>query len=130
MSHPERAITDGHANDTWVGTVRCAVRARKAGATIPAALPPGTSQRDVPATDGRAQALEREANIIADLPRIQRRKAQGQRLNAKGIALHTVSAFSLSRTSPARQQRGAHHTIKKCHQTLWAGGKLSPPAAL
>jgi len=20
--------------------------------------------------------------------------------------------------------------IKKCHQTLWAGGKLSPPAAL
>ena len=70
MSYLERAITDGHANDTWVGTVRCAVRARKAGATIPTALPPGTSQRDVPATDCRAQALEREANIIADLPRI------------------------------------------------------------
>lgn len=30
-----------------VGTPRCGVRARKAGA-IPAALPPGTSQRDVP----------------------------------------------------------------------------------
>jgi hypothetical protein len=83
---------------TSVGTVRRAVRARKAGAMIPAALPPGTSQRDVPTTDGRAQALEREANIIADLPRIygkERRKAQGQTLNAKMNFVRTVSAFSL-----------------------------------
>jgi hypothetical protein len=84
--------------NTSVGTVRRAVRARKAGAIIPAALPPGTSQRDVPTTDGRAQALEREANIIADLPRIygkERRKAQGQTLNAKMNFVRTVSAFSL-----------------------------------
>src|SRR5207249_2937003 len=33
---------------SWVGTARCAVRARKAGARIPAALPPGTPQRGVP----------------------------------------------------------------------------------
>jgi hypothetical protein len=54
-----RAVLDARAQFMEVGTARCAVRARNAGATlkkggalgqfIPAALPPGTSQRDVPA---------------------------------------------------------------------------------
>lgn len=57
-----------------VGTARCAVRTRKAGAksaancyeaTIPAALPPGTPQRGVPANEkahggNRGLAIERQ----------------------------------------------------------------------
>jgi len=82
--------------------------------------------------------LEREANIIADLPRIygkERRKAQGQTLNAKMNSTRTVSAFSLQPLafpSPVQpvSKEALIGAIKKCHQTLWAGGKLSPLAAL
>jgi hypothetical protein len=67
---------------------------------------------------------EREANIIADLPRQygkpeagqKRTKAKGQTLNAKMNSTQSVSAFSLSQPRPARQPGGAHHAIKQCHQ--------------
>jgi hypothetical protein len=47
----------------------------------------------------------------------------------------TVSAFSLQPSAfPAQVQPVSKEAligaIKKCHQTLWAGGKLSPPATL
>ena len=128
MSHLERAIADGHANGTWVGTVRCAVR--RPHFPIPGGqgfssfrwqkteeAPAGTSHRDVPATDGRAQALEREANIIADLPR-QYGKPEEYRFY-KGDPNNDIQPVSKEALVGA---------IKKCHQTLWVGGKLIPSA--
>jgi hypothetical protein len=66
---------------------------------------------------GRAQALEREANIIADLPRIYG-KPEEYRFY-KGDPNNDIQPVSKEALIGA---------IKKCHQTLWAGGKLSPPA--
>jgi type I restriction enzyme M protein len=100
--------------------------------------------------------LEREANIIADLPRQygkpeadqKQTKAKGQTLNAKMNSTRTVSAFSLQPSAmfyhsafnlqhsafPSSVQPVSKEAligaIKKCHQTLWAGGKLSLPVAL
>ncbi len=61
--------------------------------------------------------LEREANIIADLPR-QYGKPEEWRFH-KGTKddIQPVSKETLIAT------------IKKCHQTLWGGGRLSPPMA-
>ena len=62
--------------------------------------------------------LEREANIIADVPRRYGKpedfrfyKGDADRDIAKGDKESLIAA------------------LKKCHQTLWGGGKLSPPAA-
>jgi len=63
--------------------------------------------------------LEREANIIADLPR-QYGKPEEYRFY-KGDPNNDIQPVS---------KEGLIGAIKKCHQTLWAGGKLSPPAAL
>ncbi len=63
--------------------------------------------------------LEREANIIADLPR-QYGKPEEYRFY-KGDPNNDIQPVSKEALIAA---------IKKCHQTLWAGGKLSPPAAL
>ena len=62
--------------------------------------------------------LEREANIIADLPR-QYGKPEEYRFY-KGDPNNDIQPVSKEALIGA---------IKKCHQTLWAGGKLSPPAA-
>jgi type I restriction enzyme M protein len=63
--------------------------------------------------------LEREANIIANLPRIYG-KPEEYRFY-KGDPNNDIQPVSKEALIGA---------IKKCHQTLWAGGKLSPPAAL
>jgi type I restriction enzyme M protein len=63
--------------------------------------------------------LEREANIIADLPR-QYGKPEEYRFY-KGDPNNDIQPVSKESLIGA---------IKKCHQTLWAGGKLSPLAAL
>ena len=63
--------------------------------------------------------LEREANIIADLPR-QYGKPEEYRFY-KGDPNNDISPVSKEALIGA---------IKKCHQTLWAGGKLSPPALI
>jgi len=61
--------------------------------------------------------LEREANIIADLP-IQYGKPEEFKFHKSGpLDLQPVNKEELITV------------IKKCHQTLWGGGKLSPPAA-
>ena len=57
---------------TLVGTARCAVRARKAGATIPAALPPGTAQRAVPAGQIRTLLKISLAALLVLLPVVAR----------------------------------------------------------
>lgn len=61
--------------------------------------------------------LEREANIIADLP-IQYGKPEEFKFTKGGhLDLQPINKEELITV------------IKKCHQTLWGGGKLSPPAA-
>lgn len=62
-------------------------------------------------------ALEREQNIIADLP-IQYGKPEEFKYT-KGGDLDI---------KPVRREE-LIAAIKKCHQTLWGGGRLSPPAA-
>ena len=61
--------------------------------------------------------LEREANIVADLPR-QYGKPEEFRFR-KGTQ---------DDISPVNKEV-LISTIKKCHQTLWGGGRLSPPEA-
>ena len=65
----------------------------------------------------RYGVLEREANIVADLPR-QYGKPEEFRFR-KGTQ-DDISAVN---------KKMLIATIKKCHQTLWGGGKLSPPEA-
>lgn len=65
----------------------------------------------------RYGVLEREANIVADLPR-QYGKPEEFKFHKGGpLDIEPVSRESLIAA------------IEKCHQTLWGGGKLSPPAA-
>ena len=61
--------------------------------------------------------LEREANIVADLPKQYGKPEEWRfRKNTKDD-IQPVSKESLIAT------------IKKCHDTLWGGGRLSPPLA-
>lgn len=62
--------------------------------------------------------LEREANIIADLPEEYGRPQEFK--YRKGVAGHDIVPVSKEELISA---------IRKCHQTLWGGGRLSPPAA-
>jgi len=61
--------------------------------------------------------LEREANIIADLPVQYGKPEEFKYLKGGPLDIQPVSKEDLITA------------IKKCHQTLWGGGKLSPPAA-
>ncbi len=66
---------------------------------------------------GKYGVLEREENIIADLP-IQYGKPEEFKYHKGGpLDIKEVSKDELIAA------------IKKCHQTLWGGGRLSPPAA-
>lgn len=64
--------------------------------------------------------LEREANIIADLPRAYGKPEEW--VFRKGGGNGSSDLRIVNREELIR-------TIDKCHQTLWGGGKLSPPAA-
>jgi type I restriction enzyme M protein len=61
--------------------------------------------------------LEREANIIADLPRQYGKPEEWRFRKGTQDDIQPVSKETLIAT------------IKKCHQTLWGGGRLSPPMA-
>jgi type I restriction enzyme M protein len=61
--------------------------------------------------------LEREANIIADVPRQYGRPEEWRFRKGTADDIQPVSKEALIAT------------IKKCHQTLWGGGRLSPPTA-
>ena len=64
-------------------------------------------------------ALEREANIIADLP-AQYGKPEEFKYYYKAAPKPDLTAVS---------REALIQTIRKCHQTLWGGGRLSPPTA-
>jgi type I restriction enzyme M protein len=63
-------------------------------------------------------AFEREKNIIADMPRAYG-KPQDYRFY-KGDPKNDIAPVSRDELMSA---------IKKCHNTLWGGGRLSPPTA-
>lgn len=61
--------------------------------------------------------LEREANIVADLPRQYGKPEEWRFFKGTKDDIQPVSKETLIAT------------IRKCHQTLWGGGRLSPPMA-
>lgn len=76
----------------------------------------GTTRRFLDFSD-RYGAMEREHNIVADLP-IQYGKPEEFKYTKGGpLDIEPVKREELIAA------------IKKCHQTLWGGGRLSPPAA-
>jgi type I restriction enzyme M protein len=76
----------------------------------------GTTRRAFDFT-GKYGSLERETNIIADLP-IRYGKPEEYKYHKGGsLDIQTVNKETLIRA------------IQKCHQTLWGGGRLSPPTA-
>jgi len=78
----------------------------------------GLTRRAFDFTGDYADAtLEREKNIIADLPR-QYGKPEEYKYHKNG----TLDIQPISREDLIK-------TIEKSHQTLWGGGKLSPPQA-
>lgn len=100
-----QAIEQGVGNATWV----------KLRAEYVVIIAGGT--RRVLDVSDKFGVLEREQNILADLPRAygkpqEFRFYKGTENDIKPIAREDLIT-----------------AIKKCHQTLWGGGRLSPPTA-
>ena len=100
-----QAIEQGVGNATWV----------KLRADYVVIIAGGT--RRVLDVSDKYGAFEREQNILADLPRAygkpqEFRFYKGTENDIKPVAREDLIA-----------------AIKKCHQTLWGGGRLSPPTA-
>lgn len=107
-----QAIEQGVGNATWV-------KLRADYAVIIA----GGTRRVLDVSD-KFGALEREQNIVADLPKAYG-KPQDFRfykggVNSKGEKVSDIAPIERNELISA---------IKKCHQTLWGGGRLSPPTA-
>lgn len=66
---------------------------------------------------GKYGALEREKNIIADLPVRYGKPEEYKYHKGSALDIQPVNKEVLIKA------------IQKCHQTLWGGGKLSPPTA-
>jgi type I restriction enzyme M protein len=74
-------------------------------------------------------ALEREKNIVADLPR-QYGKPLEYKFYKGGVRFEAVNRTQVEAPDIEPVSREELITaIRKCHQTLWGGGRLSPPAA-
>lgn len=100
-----QAIEQGVGNASWV----------KLRADYVVIIAGGT--RRVLDVSDKFGALEREQNILADLPRAygkpqEFRFYRGTENDIKPVVREDLIA-----------------AIKKCHQTLWGGGRLSPPTA-
>ncbi len=107
-----QAIEQGVGNATWV-KLRAEYVVIVAGAT-----------RRVLDVSDKFGALEREKNIIADLPKAYG-KPQEFRFYKGGV---NEEGEEVSDISPVARE-DLITAIKKCHQTLWGGGRLSPPTA-
>ncbi len=66
---------------------------------------------------GKYGALEREQNIIADIPLKYGKPEEFKYFNKGALDIRAVSKEELI------------SAIKKCHQSLWEGGKRTPPEA-
>lgn len=100
-----QAVEQAFGNGTWA-KVRADYVMVVAGAT----------RRAFDFTD-KYGALEREENIIADLPRSYGKPEEYKYHKGGPLDIAPVDKETLIAA------------IKKCHQTLWGGGRLSPPAA-
>ena len=100
-----QAIEQGVGNATWV-------KLRAKYVVIVA----GSTRRVLDVSDNFG-ALEREQNILADLPK---RYGQPQEFRFYKGTNNDIKPISREELISA---------IKKCHQTLWGGGRLSPPTA-
>lgn len=100
-----QAIEQGVGNATWV----------KLRADYVVIIAGGT-RRVLDVTD-QYGVLEREQNILADLPHAYGEPQEFRFYKGTDTDIKPVSRENLIAT------------IKKCHQTLWGGGRLSPPTA-
>jgi type I restriction enzyme M protein len=80
----------------------------------------GATRRFLDCDDRKFGALERDKNVIADLPLNYGKPPEYK--YRKGVS----NEWQDIRPVNKGELIGA---IKKCHQTLWGGGRLSPPAA-
>lgn len=107
-----QAIEQGVGNATWV-------KLRAEYAVIIA----GSTRRVLDVSDNFG-TFEREKNIIADLPKAYGKPQEFRfykgAVNADGDPAADIAPVS---------REDLITTIKKCHQTLWGGGRLSPPTA-
>lgn len=100
-----QAIEQGVGNATWV----------KLRAEFVVIIAGGT--RRVLDVSDKFGALEREKNILADLPRAYGKPQEYRFYKGTDNDIKEVEREELITA------------IKKCHQTLWGGGRLSPPNA-
>lgn len=100
-----QAIEQGVGNASWV-------KLRAEYVVIIA----GKTRRVLDVSD-RFGALEREKNILADLPRAYGKPQEFRFYKGTENDIRPVASQDLIAA------------IRKCHQTLWGGGRLSPPAA-
>ena len=100
-----QAIEQGVGNATWVKL--------RADYVVTVA---GTTRRILDVSD-KYGAFEREKNIVADLPKTYGKPMEYRFYKGTENDIQPVSREKLITT------------IKKCHQTLWGGGRLSPPTA-
>ena len=100
-----QAIEQGVGNATWV-------KLRAEYVVIVA----GVTRRVLDVSD-KYGSFEREKNIIADLPKAYGKPQEFRFYKGTDNDIHPVTREELI------------VAIKKCHNTLWGGGRLSPPAA-
>ncbi len=107
-----QAIEQGVGNATWV-------KLRAEYVVIVA----GGTRRVLDVSD-QFGVLEREKNILADLPKAYG-KPQEYRFYKGGV---NEKGDTASDIAPVARE-DLIIAIRKCHQTLWGGGRLSPPTA-
>lgn len=112
-----QAIEQGVGNATWV-KLRAKYVVIIAGAT----------RRVLDFSDDNTGILERESNIIADLPKSYG-KPQAFRFYKGGIYTDEDGQERSAQDIKAVEREDLIAAIKKCHNTLWGGGRLSPPMA-
>lgn len=100
-----QAVEQGVGNATWI----------KLRADYVVIIAGGT--RRILDVSDKFGVLEREKNILADLPKAYGKPQEFRFYKGTDNDIQKVSYQDLITT------------IKKCHQTLWGGGRLSPPTA-
>lgn len=112
-----QAIEQGVGNATWV-KLRASYVVIIAGAT----------RRVLDFSNDNTGIFERENNIIADLPKSYG-KPQEFRFYKGGVYTDADGKKKSAPDIQAVAREDLIAAIKKCHNTLWGGGRLSPPTA-
>ncbi len=112
-----QAIEQGVGNANWV-------KLRASYVVIVA----GTTRRVLDFTDDNTGIFEREKNIIADLPRAYG-KPHEYRFYKGGVYRDADRELKPAPDITEVEREKLIAAIKKCHNTLWGGGRLSPPTA-